>query len=112
MTAFAGEPVKPSYVYMASYKAGAILEAHTDRVQCDYSVTLCLDYSPDPRATTPWPLYLHKKSGKVTVFQAIGDALLYRGCQIPHSREALPEGHTSTSIFFHFVREDFTGSLG
>lgn len=111
ISAFAGEPVKPSYVYLASYKAGAILEKHTDREQCDFSVTLCLDYSPEPRNATPWPLYLHKQSGKVTVFQAIGDALLYRGCRVPHSREALPEGHTSTSIFFHYVREDFTGSL-
>jgi hypothetical protein len=111
ITAFAGEPVKPSYVYLGSYQPGAILEKHTDREQCDFSVTLCLDYAPEPVGATPWPLHLHKKSGKVTVFQAIGDALLYRGCQLPHSREALPEDHTSTSIFFHYVREDFPGSL-
>jgi hypothetical protein len=111
MTAFAGEPLKASYVYLASYQPGAVLEKHTDREQCDFSVTLCLDYAPEPRNATPWPLQLHKTSGTVRVFQAIGDALLYRGCQLPHSREALPEGHTSTSIFFHYVREDFTGSL-
>jgi hypothetical protein len=111
MTAFAGEPVKASYVYLASYQPGAILEKHTDRDQCEFSVTLCLDYSPEPRCATPWPLRLHKKSGTVTVFQAIGDALLYRGCLLPHSRDALPEGHTSTSIFFHYVRENFTGKL-
>jgi hypothetical protein len=111
IAAFAGEPLKPSYVYLASYKAGAILEKHTDREQCDFSVTLCLDYSPEPRNATPWPIHLHKKSGKVIVFQAIGDALLYRGCQLPHSRDCLPQGHTSTSIFFHYVRQGFTGSL-
>jgi len=111
ISAFAGEPLKPSYVYLASYQPGAILEKHTDREQCDFSITLCLDYSPEPRNATSWPLHLHKGSNKITVFQAIGDALLYRGCQIPHSREALPEGHTSTSIFFHYVREDFKGSL-
>ena len=111
VTAFAGEPVKPSYVYLASYQPGAILEKHTDREQCEFSATLCLDYAPEPRNATPWPLHLHKEPGKVTVFQAIGDALLYRGCQLPHSREALPVGHSSTSIFFHYVREDFTGSL-
>ena len=109
--ALAGEPLKPSYVYMASYLGGAELKKHTDREQCDFSVTLCLDYAPEPRVATPWPVQLHKKSGTVKVFQAIGDALLYRGCQLPHSREPLPEGHTSTSIFFHYVREDFTGSL-
>jgi hypothetical protein len=111
ITAFAGEPLKASYVYLASYQPGAILDRHTDRAQCDFSITLCLDYSPEPRHATPWPLQLHKESSTVKVFQAIGDALLYRGCQLPHSREALPPGHTSTSIFFHYVREDFTGSL-
>jgi hypothetical protein len=111
MTAFAGEPLKASYVYLASYQPGAILEKHTDREQCDFSVTLCLDYAPEPSSATPWPLQLHKQSGTVKVFQAIGDALLYRGCQLPHSREALPEGHTSTSIFFHYVRQGFMGSL-
>jgi hypothetical protein len=111
VTAFAGEPVKPSYVYLASYQPGALLEKHTDREQCEFSVTMCLDYAPEPRNATPWPLHLHKQSGRVTVFQAIGDALLYRGCQLPHSRDPLPEGHTSTSIFFHYVREDFIGSL-
>ena len=111
MSAFAGEPLKASYVYLASYQPGAILEKHTDREQCDFSVTLCLDYSPEPRNATPWPLQLHKKSGTVKVFQAIGDALLYRGCQLPHSRNPLPQGQTSTSIFFHYVREDFQGSL-
>jgi hypothetical protein len=111
MSAFAGEPLKASYVYMASYQPGAILEKHIDREQCDFSVTLCLDYAPEPRNATAWPIHLHKQSGKVTVFQAIGDALLYRGCQLPHSRAALPAGHTSTSIFFHYVREDFQGSL-
>jgi hypothetical protein len=111
ISAFAGEPVKPSYVYLASYQPGASLPKHTDREQCEFSVTLCLDYAPEPRCATPWPLHLHKNAGKVTVFQAIGDALLYRGCQLPHSRDPLPEGHTSTSIFFHYVREDFDGGL-
>jgi hypothetical protein len=111
ITAFAGKTLKASYVYLASYQPGAILEKHTDRAQCDFSATLCLDYSPEPRHATPWPLHLHKELSTVRVFQAIGDALLYRGCQLPHSRGPLPEGHTSTSIFFHYVRGDFTGSL-
>ena len=111
VSAIAGEPLKASYMYLAAYQPGAMLEKHTDRAQCEFSVTLCLDYSPEPRHATPWPLHLHKRSGTVTVFQAIGDALLYRGCQVPHSRGRLPEGHTSTSIIFHYVREDFAGSL-
>ncbi len=107
----AGEPVKPSYVYFASYQSGAELEKHVDRAQCEFSITLCVDYSPEPVRETPWPLHLDTKEGKLTVFQAIGDALLYRGVELPHYRGRLPDGATSTSIFFHFVRENFPGPL-
>jgi hypothetical protein len=111
VSGIAGEPVKPSYVYFGAYQGGAVLTKHTDRAQCEFSVTFCLDYSPEPKLETPWPIELHPASGKVTVFQALGDALFYRGCKVPHSRERLPSGHSSTSIFFHYVREDFGGEL-
>src|SRR5262249_1315975 len=106
-----GEPIRPSYVYLASYQEGATLERHTDREQCEFSVSFCLDYSPEPTRHTPWPLLLHLDRGTITVFQRIGDGLIYRGRQIPHSRYELPAGNSSTSIFFHYVREDFNGSL-
>ena len=48
LRAVAGEPLKPSYVYLASYLSGAELKKHTDREQCEFSVTLCLDFSPEP----------------------------------------------------------------
>jgi hypothetical protein len=111
ISAVAGEAVKPSYVYVASYQGGAKLDVHTDRLQCEFSITFCLDYAPEPRLATPWPLKLHTKSGIVTVYQAIGDALLYRGRSVPHSRDILRQGQTSTSIFFHYVREEFSGTL-
>jgi len=107
----AGEPVKPSYVYVASYQEGAELQRHTDREQCEFSITFCLDYSPEPALAAGWPLTLHTDEGTVMVHQALGDALFYRGRQLPHSRAALRQGHTSTSIFFHYVREDFAGPL-
>ncbi len=107
----AGEPVKPSYVYVGSYQPGAVLEKHVDREQCEISLSLCLDYAPEPVNATFWPLVLHTTSGTVTVYQALGDALLYRGRTIPHSRVPLPARHTSTSIFFHYVRQDYQGPL-
>jgi hypothetical protein len=111
MSKIAGQTVKPSYVYFVSYQGGALLEKHTDRCQCEFSITLCLDYSPEPQVATPWPLKLHTPKGTTTVYQSIGDGLAYRGCEVPHSRGVLPRGHTSTSIFFHYVREDFSGPL-
>jgi hypothetical protein len=106
-----GEPVIPSYVYAASYLSGAVLAKHIDREQCEFSVTLCLDFSPEPRGETSWPIRLDTWHGTVTVYQALGDGLVYRGPRVPHYRDTLPNGQTSTSIFFHYVPAGFTGSL-
>jgi hypothetical protein len=107
----AGEPLKPSYVYAASYQSGAKLEKHTDRAQCEFSITLCVDFTPEPEGETPWPIHLDTPEGTVTVSQALGDGLMYRGRQLPHYRGPLAAGCTSTSIFFHYVRQSFTGKL-
>ena len=111
LSAVAGEQLKPSYVYMASYLSGAELKKHTDREQCEFSVTLCLDFSPEPALASPWPIRLDTPKGTVSVHQALGDGLAYRGTRLPHYRSALAEGQTSTSIFFHYVAADFTGTL-
>lgn len=106
-----GEAIKPSYVYLASYLSGAELKKHTDRQQCEFSVTLCLDFSPEPDLATSWPICLDTLEGTVTVYQALGDGLVYRGTSVPHYRDALGAGYTSTSIFFHYVPSDFSGPL-
>jgi hypothetical protein len=111
VSAIVGEPVKPSYVYLGSYLAGAELKKHTDREQCEFSVTLCLDFSPEPEAATSWPIRLGTPEGTVTVYQALGDGLVYRGTKVPHYRDVLAPGYTSTSIFFHYVPADFSGPL-
>ncbi|HET7440751.1 MAG TPA: hypothetical protein VFJ47_05560 [Terriglobales bacterium] len=111
VTDIVGEPVKPSYVYSCSYLAGSDLEKHTDRVQCEFTITFCLDFSPEPASHTPWPIHVETPEGKVTVYQAPGDSLLFCGRELPHYRYPLQKGCTSTSIFFHYVRQGFTGSL-
>jgi len=111
LSAVAGETLKPSYVYLASYLSGAELKKHVDREQCEFSITLCLDFSPEPALATPWPIQLETPTSKVAVCQSIGDGLAYRGTRLPHYRDKLGEGQTSTSIFFHYVAADFAGSL-
>jgi len=106
-----GEAIKPSYVYLGSYLSGAELKKHTDRKQCEFSVTLCLDFSPEPDLATSWPIRLDTLEGTVKVYQALGDGLVYQGTKMPHYRHRLAEGHTSTSIFFHYVPANFSGSL-
>jgi hypothetical protein len=111
LSAVAGQELKPSYVYLASYLAGAELKKHVDREQCEFSITLCLDFSPEPELATPWPICLDAMGGKVAVYQALGDGLAYQGTRLPHYREKLGAGQTSTSIFFHYVSADFEGRL-
>jgi hypothetical protein len=103
--------LKPSYAYFVSYLSGAKLARHVDRAQCDYSVTLCIDASPEPEAESPWPIKVETAAGAKEVHQRLGDALLYRGCLVPHSRAPLPKGLTSTSLLLHYVAESFDGPL-
>ena len=130
-----GEAVKPSYAYAASYKGGAVLPPHTDREQCEFSISFQVDYEPEPpQHVSPWAIYVEpipesctpgpgglsftwdelaqrsvlKPSG---VHLASGDGLFYKGRHLIHYRDALPAGHRSTSLFFHFVPADFDGTL-
>ena len=111
LSAIVGEAIQPSYVYFGSYRSGAELKKHTDREQCEFSVTLCLDFSPEPELATSWPIRLDTPEGTVKIYQALGDGLVYRGTKVPHYRHVLGEGYTSTSIFFHYVPADFSGPL-
>jgi len=103
--------LKPSYAYFVSYMNGAELEKHVDRKQCEYSITTCIDASPEPEDESPWPIELEVEQGTAKVYQSIGDALLYRGCSVAHWRERLPRGLTSTSLLLHYVDESFAGNL-
>ena len=134
MSALAGEAVKPSYVYAASYKEHADLKPHTDRKQCEYSISFQVDYQPEPEDhRSPWALFVSKPDFPIDfekpyssqdfpaanqasetnppVFLASGDALFYKGCEMIHYRYPLPAGHRSTSLFFHYVPENFADDL-
>jgi hypothetical protein len=110
----ADEPLKPSYIYFACYQPGSALPRHTDREQCEFSVSLLVDFLPDRDGPCGWPLLLEDPRAPgdiVPVDLSIGDAVFYRGREILHSRDRLPQGHQSSSLFLHYVREDFAGDL-
>ena len=110
----ADEPVKPSFVYFASYREGADLPRHMDRPQCEFSMSLLMDYSPEPDGPCGWPLFLEhpqKPESRLAADLAIGDAAVYRGREVFHYRDALPADHQATLLFLNYVREDFSGRL-
>lgn len=133
MSLVVGSDIRLSYVYAASYKDGAVLNPHTDREQCEYSISFQVDYEPEPQdGISPWALYVEplKHEGPLPssgismgwdqtnigaaseLHLANGDGLFYKGRELVHYREPLPAGHRSTSLFFHFVPADFEGYLG
>lgn len=131
MSIVVGEEAKPSYVYAASYKEGSVLKPHTDREQCEFSISFQVDYQPEsPDQLSPWGIYVEplEHNGDLSkgglsfdqnkmspdakaIYLASGDGLIYKGRELIHYRHALPEGHKSTSLFFHYVAAGFDGVL-
>jgi hypothetical protein len=103
--------VRPSYTYAMRYLAGAQLEEHTDRAQCEYTVALLLDFEGDMASPSPWPLLLRSGSARATVHQRVGEVIVFRGRQLAHSRPTLEGLGHSTSVLLHYVDADFVGSL-
>jgi hypothetical protein len=91
----------PTYSYMRIYVKGAKLERHQDRPSCEVSATLPLSYD----SPSIWPLYIEAGNKVIGVELEPGDALIYKGIEIPHWREAF-EGERQVQVFLHYVRKD------
>ena len=91
----------PTYSYLRIYVKGAELEKHQDRPSCEVSATLPLSYD-SPRI---WPLYLETGNKITGVELEPGDALIYKGIEVPHWREAF-EGERQVQVFLHYVKKN------
>lgn len=105
------EPVIASYSYLGCYEGGASLLRHKDREQCKFNLSLIFDMQGPDGEPEPWPIYLELDNGPVAVNLKVGDGVLYSGTDITHWRDALPADQRVIACFFHFVSEDFDGSL-
>jgi len=103
--------VKGTYAYVAVYQSGSILERHTDRNNASTPLPSASTQLPKPLGPCSWPINLEIPQGTIRVFQELGEGLLFRGRTIAHHRDRLPAGHSLTSILFHYVDQDFKGSL-
>ena len=56
-----GKSMKPTYTYLSSYVKGANLPPHTDRPDCEYTVSFVVD-KPD---NFNWNIYVHKPQQEV-----------------------------------------------
>jgi hypothetical protein len=121
---------RPSYTYFGGYVAGSELTPHTDRAQCEFTMSMTVEHNPH---NATWLLSLGKKPlfdrddnfvGKypeqmppedeiVDADLYAGDALLFMGRHLVHFRRGkLPEGQWTNQVFLHHVQEGFTKGLG
>lgn len=107
-----GIQLKLSFSYFASYEKEATLPKHHDKKQAEITVSLLVDYFPEPHGPSSWPLCLDVPGKGPRAFsQELGDALIYNGHKLDHFRETLPPGHISRSLLFHYVRKDYSGPM-
>jgi hypothetical protein len=99
VSALCQEELLPTYSYARIYKNGAKLLKHTDRDECEVSITVNLDQD------AIWHLCVEKPNGEyITAHLRPGDAIMYKGCDAPHWREGNFTGNSYTQLFLHYVK--------
>jgi hypothetical protein len=87
----------PTYSYARLYTNGNTLDPHTDRPECEISVTMQLGRSHH----YSWPIFMAGQRYDL----AEGDAIIYRGCNLEHWRKLCdgPDNYHSGQVFMHYV---------
>lgn len=121
---------KPSYNYFGGYFNGSYLHPHTDRPQCEFTLSLTIEQNPPNEA---WPLGIWKKplferddswpgrdkepwpEEKELIWADLlaNDGLLFMGRHMLHFRKGILTGKERwvNQIFIHHVPEYFNGLL-
>lgn len=88
----------PTYSYFRVYKRGDVLTPHCDRPACEISMTVTLGFE----APRHWPLCFSYGDEATQADLDPGDAIIYRGCEVNHWRDAF-EGDYQAQVFLHYV---------
>lgn len=93
-----GLALYPTYSYFRLYKRGDVLKRHRDRPACEISVSLNIGQVP----ADPWPIYVERTGEPYGALLMPGDAVMYRGCDCFHWRDAY-RGDRLVQVFLHYV---------
>jgi hypothetical protein len=120
MSQLTGRTLLPTYDYFRMYREGDVCRVHNDRLSCEYSMSLTLDYSDG----VPWDLEIGSKriaepnshvaedfegAPFVALSMEPGDAVLYEGVYHRHGRTTPNPNQWSAHLFMHWV--DSAGPL-
>jgi hypothetical protein len=114
-----GRELLPSYCFVRVYQQGDVLKVHSDREECEHSMSLTLGSSEGivwpleigRGDSADWPVLADDFGTEPVSTFAIqpGDALLYRGVQHRHARLTPNPNKWSAHLFLHWV--DSAGSF-
>lgn len=100
----AGKKLYPTCAYARWYAPGDELKIHRDRESCEISVTINLGFEGNQ-----WPIYVGHEANKQDAKQInmnVGDAVIYKGCELFHWREKYVEGQWQAQVFLHYVDQN------
>ena len=99
-----GRKLYNTYYFDRTYFSGNYLSKHVDRGACEISVSIHISSNINEH----WPIFMESPNGQVGVILDPGDGVLYKGCAIPHWRDAMITGENFYyhQIFFHYVLQD------
>ena len=95
-----GVDLVPTHNYGRIYQVGDTLGKHTDREECEFSITMNLSRKKDI-----WPFYIQRFEDGAAIEKImldVGDAVAYRGPDLYHWRDDLEDG-INHQMFFHWV---------
>ncbi len=116
MSQIVGRELLPTYDYLRIYREGDICRVHHDRLSCEHSLSLTLDYSDG----AVWPLDIGLDQSNpsaaveadfgaeafASVPMEVGDAVLYQGVHHRHGRTLPNPNGWSVHLFLHWVDRD------
>ncbi|HEY2706577.1 MAG TPA: hypothetical protein VGI95_00860 [Caulobacteraceae bacterium] len=92
-----------TFSFTRLYAKDEVLERHTDRPECEVSVSICIERPGD---AGPSVLRLKSLAGdEAAVEMREGDGCIYAGRDVEHWREPVPaDGYVQ--LFLHYIRVD------
>lgn len=92
----------PTYSYSRVYQENEQLLPHTDRPSCEVSVTVNV-----ARKGNKWPIWMQYNNNDPVRFDLeVGDAVIYKGCEVTHWRKPLPKDDLNVQFMLHYVNQD------
>lgn len=92
----------PSYSFIWCYFEGAQLSEHLDRTECDITVSIPIGVA---NATRPWPLLIRNGDSHEQVWLCVGDAVIFNGRDVWHSRPPLKASFQLQLLLHYFVED-------